>query len=190
MPAREIGTGLPNNQPPPGPPLGRFPYPARLVLMALGFAALLALLLVLLWYVADVLLLGFAGIILAVFLTALTHWFAGRVGLSYGWSLGVVIVALAALWVVGIYIAIETIDDHVILPLLNWRAIWFPPALGIFSQVLLGALWGGLGVLLAMPLVASLIVLVKVLYVRDTLGEPVELGTPNRGWRRNQVERR
>ena len=84
------------------------------------------------------------------------------------------------LWVVGVYILIEIINDHVILPLLNWHAIWFPPALGIFSQVLLGALWSGLGVLLAMPLVATVIVLIKIRYMHNTLGESVELGDSTR----------
>jgi hypothetical protein len=44
------------------------------------------------------------------------------------------------LWVVGVYLGIEMIDDHVILPLLNWRTIWLPPALAIFAQVVLATL--------------------------------------------------
>lgn len=73
---------------------------------------------------------------------------------------------------VGIlYFAIEMIDDQIILPLLQWRNMWLPPALAIFAQVLMGALWGMVGILVAMPLCAVVMVLVQVLYVQDTLGD-------------------
>ncbi len=367
MPPPDAPT-VPDRRPPAVLPRERFPYPIRLVLTALGLAALVALALVLLWYVADILLLAFAGIILAIFLRGLSEWVAPRIHLAYGWSLTVVVVVLAmlvgflcwllashiagqidqlqnqlpqalqqleqrlnqyqwgrvlvkhvreyasqnyseekvmaqatsvlktafdawikflmvmliglygaitprvyvqgvvllvpsarrprlqqalnvvgdllwwwlvcrlismtwvgittwialqwlgvplaltlgfvaglskfipyigpfvavvpaallallpphgfgtVLWVIGIYLVIEMIDDHIILPLLNWRTIWLPPALAIFSQVVLAALWGGLAVVLAMPLVAVVMVLVKILYVHGTLGEPIELG--------------
>ena len=41
----------------------------------------------------------------------------------------------------------------------------------IFSQVLFGVLAGGFGLLLATPLTAAALVLVKRLYIEDTLGD-------------------
>ena len=43
------------------------------------------------------------------------------------------------------------------------------------SQVLLGMLLGALGVVLAAPLTAAALVLIKMLYVEDALRTPVHL---------------
>lgn len=74
-------------------------------------------------------------------------------------------------FVVVLYIVVETIDDYIILPLLNYGTIWMPPALGIFAQVLFGALWGMIGVLFAIPVAVALMILIQVVYVEGTLGE-------------------
>ena len=50
-----------------------------------------------------------------------------------------------------------------------------PPALTILSQVLLGLLLGPLGVVLAAPLTAAALVMIKMLYVEDVLA--TETGT-------------
>jgi predicted PurR-regulated permease PerM len=55
------------------------------------------------------------------------------------------------------------------------RVIRLPPALLIPAQVLLAVLLGALGLLLAAPLTALALVLVKMLYMEDVLGETVEL---------------
>ncbi len=46
-----------------------------------------------------------------------------------------------------------------------------PPALILSAQVIMGVVQGILGVLLATPLVAVAIVLTKLLYVEDVLGD-------------------
>ncbi len=78
---------------------------------------------------------------------------------------------MMVLFVLALYLGINMIDDHVVLPLLQWHTMWLPPALAIAGQILLGGLWGALGVLFAMPLAAVLLVLVKMLYVEDVLGD-------------------
>ncbi|MDQ3003108.1 MAG: AI-2E family transporter [Fibrobacterota bacterium] len=50
------------------------------------------------------------------------------------------------------------------------KAIDLPPALLLFSQVILGVTLGFLGLLLATPLMAAVNVLVRTLYLEDTLG--------------------
>jgi len=44
-----------------------------------------------------------------------------------------------------------------------------PPALTIFSQTILGTLFGVLGLILATPAMAALLVLVRMAYVEDVL---------------------
>jgi predicted PurR-regulated permease PerM len=46
-----------------------------------------------------------------------------------------------------------------------------PPALTISAQVLLGILAGGMGVIVATPLTAALLVFIRRLYIEDVLGD-------------------
>jgi predicted PurR-regulated permease PerM len=46
-----------------------------------------------------------------------------------------------------------------------------PPALALFAIVIFGLLFGLLGIFLAVPLAVAVLVLVKKLWVRETLGE-------------------
>lgn len=74
-----------------------------------------------------------------------------------------------ALYVLLLYLGIQTVETYLLTPMLQKRTIALPPALVIFAQVLLGVLVGGLGLVLAVPLTAVAFVLVKTLYVEDTL---------------------
>jgi predicted PurR-regulated permease PerM len=65
------------------------------------------------------------------------------------------------LLVAGLYILVNILDGYVLSPWLQERAVSTPPALVIAGQVLFGALFGILGVMLATPLVASLLVVVR-----------------------------
>ncbi|HEV2129900.1 MAG TPA: AI-2E family transporter [Longimicrobiaceae bacterium] len=80
-----------------------------------------------------------------------------------------------ALYVVILYIVIQNLEGFVLTPLVQQRTVSLPPAAILLSQVLLGVLVGTLGVLVATPLAATVFVLVKMLYVEDTLDEPVEV---------------
>ncbi len=77
----------------------------------------------------------------------------------------------AALFVGLLYIVVQSVDGYVFTPLVNRRSVELPPALTISAQVILGVLVGGMGVVLAGPLTAMLIVIVRMLYVEDTLGK-------------------
>ena len=55
--------------------------------------------------------------------------------------------------------------------LLAARTVWLPPALSILAAVLLGLLTGFLGLLVAAPLALVIMLLVKMLYVEDFLGD-------------------
>lgn len=72
---------------------------------------------------------------------------------------------LQGLYVAVLYVAVNLADGYGLTPLLQKRAIAVPPALILVGQVVLGALWGALGVMLATPILACIIVLVRKLYV-------------------------
>jgi predicted PurR-regulated permease PerM len=75
----------------------------------------------------------------------------------------------AVLWTVVLYTGIQVVESYVLTPYIQQKAIDMPPALLILTQVLLGVLLGFLGLLLATPLTAAVIVLVRRLYVEDFL---------------------
>jgi predicted PurR-regulated permease PerM len=74
-------------------------------------------------------------------------------------------------WAVVIYTVIQSIEGHVIGPLIQRQAIETPPAWTLAAIVVSGALFGILGIALAMPLVAIGRVMVTRLYVEDYLGD-------------------
>lgn len=76
------------------------------------------------------------------------------------------------LYVVLVYVVVQGLESYVVLPLVQQRAVRLPPALTILTVVLFGLVAGFLGVLVAAPLTVAGIVLVKMLYVKDVLGDP------------------
>lgn len=75
------------------------------------------------------------------------------------------------LWVLILYGVIQLIESNIITPLVQQNKTSIPPALLIVFQIVMGALTGFLGVLVATPLLAGLLVLVKEVWVRDCLGD-------------------
>ena len=78
-----------------------------------------------------------------------------------------------ALWVVVAYIAIQQLEGVVLQPLLMKEGLELPPVMTILGQALFSLVFGFLGLLLAVPLLASVMVPVKLLYVRDVVGDEV-----------------
>jgi predicted PurR-regulated permease PerM len=54
--------------------------------------------------------------------------------------------------------------------------VTLPPALTIFAQLLMGVLFGAIGIIMAAPLTASIMLLTQTLYIHDRLGD----ATPGR----------
>ncbi len=77
-----------------------------------------------------------------------------------------------AFYVLLLYVAIQTGENYLVTPLIEQRAVALPPALVIFGTLLLAALAGPLGVVLASPLIATCIVTIKLLYVQDVVEQP------------------
>jgi predicted PurR-regulated permease PerM len=80
-----------------------------------------------------------------------------------------------ALYVALAYVAIQQLEGVVLQPLLMKGGLELPPVITILSQGLLATLFGFLGLLLAVPLVASIMIPVKMLYVRDVVGDEVSV---------------
>lgn len=78
-----------------------------------------------------------------------------------------------ALYTVVVYVVIQTVDAYVLSPLVDRRSVELPPVLTITAQVLLGVMFGFVGLLVASPLTAAAMILVKMLYIEDVLGEPI-----------------
>lgn len=77
---------------------------------------------------------------------------------------------LLAAYVVGLYIGVQVVEG-LLEPIVQQRAVYLPPVLLIFAQVVLGILIGPLGVVLATPLAAAAMVAVNLIYVEDVLGD-------------------
>lgn len=77
------------------------------------------------------------------------------------------------LYVIGLYLVVNSgIESHLLVPLIQRYAVNLPPALAILGLFLMGELFGFLGILLAIPLTATVFVVIKTVYVRDVLGDP------------------
>jgi predicted PurR-regulated permease PerM len=80
-----------------------------------------------------------------------------------------------ALAVLLLYLSVQGFESYVLTPLVEKQAVELPPALTITAQVLMAVLAGGLGLALATPLAAAVLVLVQRLYIEDTLGDALEV---------------
>ncbi len=76
-----------------------------------------------------------------------------------------------ALYVVLLYTVVQMVESYLLTPLVQQRAVELPPAITIVALVVLGELLGFLGLLLATPIAAVALVLVKMLFVEDVLGD-------------------
>jgi predicted PurR-regulated permease PerM len=75
------------------------------------------------------------------------------------------------LWTLAALVLIQQIESNMVFPLIAKSTVELPPALGLFSVLVFATLFGPLGLVLAVPLTVVVFVLVKKLYVRETLGE-------------------
>jgi len=80
-----------------------------------------------------------------------------------------------ALAVLVAYIAIQQMENYLLIPFLMREGVDLPPALTIVAQALMALIFGFLGLLCAVPVLAATMVAVKMLYVQDVVGEPVEV---------------
>jgi len=74
-------------------------------------------------------------------------------------------------YTVGLYLFLHILEGYVLYPLIQSKAVHLPPALTLVAQALMGEMFGVLGLFVAAPLTVVVMVLLKMLYVEDTLGD-------------------
>ena len=75
-----------------------------------------------------------------------------------------------ALTVGLVYLVIQQLEGHVLIPILMKEGMDLPPALTVVTQGVMALLFGFLGLMVAVPLLALVIVPIKLLYVRGAVG--------------------
>ena len=86
-----------------------------------------------------------------------------------------------ALTVFIVYWAIQFLENNLLIPHLMKQQLNLPPALTLITQVVMAYVFGFLGLFVAIPLLATIVVAVRMLWVEDDLPPfpTVEMALPN-----------
>jgi predicted PurR-regulated permease PerM len=71
-----------------------------------------------------------------------------------------------------VFVVAHIVEGYIVAPFVQRRTVHLPPALTLASMVVLVAIFNILGILIATPLMACIMVLVTRVYVEDVLGDP------------------
>ncbi len=74
-----------------------------------------------------------------------------------------------ALTVVGVYWVIQFLENNLLIPYLMKEQLDLPPALTLLAQVVMAYVFGFLGLFVAIPLLATIVVAVRMLWVDDDI---------------------
>ena len=139
------------------------------------------------WLIGRLIAMTFIGVVTGVGLTLLGVPLAFILGLlaallSFIPNLGPILSVLpavllglvqgpqTALWVAALYAGVQVVESYLLDPIIDRKTIYLPPAFTITAQLVMALFAGLLGVTLATPLAAAIVVLVTMLYVQDVLG--------------------
>jgi predicted PurR-regulated permease PerM len=75
------------------------------------------------------------------------------------------------LYVIALYAGIQALETYIITPVVQRRTVDLPPALLLTTQLMAGVLAGILGLALAAPFAAAMLVVVRMAYIEDVLGD-------------------
>ncbi|HEX8251747.1 MAG TPA: AI-2E family transporter [Thermoanaerobaculia bacterium] len=81
-----------------------------------------------------------------------------------------------AMYVIVLYLVIQQLEGNVVTPLLLKNRLDVPPVLTVVAVAALGVVFGVIGMLIAEPLLAAILVTTKMLYVQDVVGDDVKVG--------------
>ncbi len=84
-----------------------------------------------------------------------------------------------ALYVLIAFWAIQFMENNFLIPFLMRGAMDLPPALTLVSQALMTLVFGFLGLMVAVPVTAAALVPIKLLWVRNTIGDDLEVRDPD-----------
>lgn len=103
------------------------------------------------------------------------------IGLAPALLLGLTQGPTTALWVLVLYGIVQTVESYLLTPLVQQRVVHLPPVVTIAAQVFFAWTVGPLGLLVAVPLIAVIMVTVQMLYVQDFLGDDMSLDAEEQG---------
>jgi predicted PurR-regulated permease PerM len=135
------------------------------------------------WFLGQLTAMTFIAVFWAISLSIIGIPFALLIGIFSGLisfipylgaTISVVVPILLALisdpftvvWVILAFVIIQQIEGNLLQPIVMSRAVDLHPALVVFAILIMGTLFGLVGVFLAVPLVAALQVLVRELWVQ------------------------
>jgi predicted PurR-regulated permease PerM len=78
---------------------------------------------------------------------------------------------ISAVYVLILFVVVQVIESNLVTPYIERQTVELPPALTVFAQLALSILIGGIGLVLATPLLAVAVVLVQMVYIEDVLGD-------------------
>ncbi|PRY95767.1 putative PurR-regulated permease PerM [Hasllibacter halocynthiae] len=76
-----------------------------------------------------------------------------------------------AVWTAVLFVAVQQFEGNVLLPIIQKRVAALPPVLIVLAVAGFGILFGVAGIFLATPLLLVVMILVRMLYVEDMLGD-------------------
>jgi predicted PurR-regulated permease PerM len=88
-------------------------------------------------------------------------------------AVGIVQTPQSIIWIIVIIYGVSFIQTQILLPVLVAGSIRLPAVLVLLGQIIAGAFLGFLGLMLAVPITAIIMVLIQEVYVRDVLGDRV-----------------
>jgi len=81
----------------------------------------------------------------------------------------------ALIWTIIAYILIHQAEGNLIGPIVQREMLYIPPAVILLGIISISFLFGAIAIVFAAPMVVMLFVLIKKLYVRETLGEKTSI---------------
>lgn len=83
------------------------------------------------------------------------------------------------IYVLILYLIIQAVESYILTPIVLQRTVMVPPLLTLTAQVLFGMAAGIIGIMFALPVTATLIVLIKFFYIQDVLAEDIDIKGTN-----------
>lgn len=78
---------------------------------------------------------------------------------------------ISALYVLILFVIVQLIESNLVTPYIERQTVELPPALTVFAQLSLGVIIGAVGLILATPILAFIVVIVQSVYIGDVLGD-------------------